>query len=143
MDFFGQYTPDQVIVSFKGYDIFGFMDGTFIDIEREEDGFTKHVGARGDVTRTQNMNRSGKITITLMMGSPSNDVLSLFYNDDEKDRDQVGPFLLKDLSGTTRVQATDAWIMKLPKIERAKEAGSVQWVFECAELVVRAGGLLP
>jgi hypothetical protein len=30
--------------------------------------------------------------------------------------------------------------MKIPDVERAKESGNVEWVFECAELEVYPGG---
>lgn len=141
-DFVNYYSPERVVVSFRGYDIAGFMDGTFITAERDEDAFSKHVGVRGDVTRTQNFNRSGKVVLTLMQGAPSNDVLTLFFNQDESQGDLAGPLQIKDLSGTTFISAADAWIVKPAKIERAKEAGGVEWTFECAELIIHVGGHL-
>jgi hypothetical protein len=34
----------------------------------------------------------------------------------------------------------EAWVMKRPKIERAKESGTVQWVFAVAKLEIFEGG---
>lgn len=137
---FQTYSPAKVTFSFMGQDITGYQDGTFIDVERAEDSFTKHVGSRGDVTRTQNLNRSGKITLTLMAQSPANDLLQARLQLDEQFGTEFGPLYIKDLSGNMRCRATIAWIMKPPKVERAKESGPCVWVFECADLFINAGG---
>lgn len=130
------YTPDKFTVSFKGVNITGFQDGTFIEVERDEDGFTKHVGALGDVTRVRNLNRAGKVTITLIQAAPTNDQLSAIASSDEQFGDGVGALLIKDLNGTTRVSSAEAWIQKWPKVERGKESLSVVWVIECAVLTM-------
>lgn len=136
------YSPDQVSVSFNGIIITGYNDGTFIDIEREENAYQKHVGSLGDVTRTRNLNRTGKCTLTLMMAAPSNDSLQAMYEQDRQFGTGIGAFLMKDLGGNTVCRAAYAWIMKSPKIERAKESGSCIWQFEMADLAIVAGSQL-
>lgn len=140
MGFFKNYSPDQVVASFMDINITGYMDGTFIEVERDEDSFTKHVGALGDVTRTKNLNRSGKVTITLKAESPVNDLLAALLQTDEQFAATYGPLSIKDLNGNMRCSATYAWILKAPKVERAKESGSVQWIFDCADLFIFPGG---
>lgn len=137
---FRTYNPAIVTVSFKGINITGFMDGTFIEVERDEDTFTKHVGATGDVTRTRNNNKSGKVTVTLTQASATNDLLAALALLDEQFGGQYGAFQIKDLSGNMKCRSTQAWIKKQPKVERAKESGSVQWEFDCAELEMFVGG---
>lgn len=137
---FRTYNPSLVTVSFKHINITGFNDGTFIEAERNEDAFTTHVGATGDVTRTQNLNKTGKVTITLTQASPTNDLLAALHLLDVTTGTQYGALQIKDLSGNLKCRATQAWIKKPPKVERAKESGSVQWEFECAELEIFAGG---
>jgi hypothetical protein len=39
-----------------------------------------------------------------------------------------------------RADGVEAWIMKRPKIDRAKESGTVQWVFSVAYLNMYEGG---
>lgn len=134
------YSPDNISFSFSGFNIVGFQDGTFIDIERKEDGFTMHTGALGDVTRTKNLNRTGKITLTLMAEAPSNDILAAIAASDETLADGVGVLQMTDVNSTVLVHADQAWVMKMPKIERAKESGAVVWIFECANLEIFAGG---
>lgn len=133
---FTQYSPDRVKVNVGGRIITGFADGTFIEIERNEDAFMTYVGALGDVTRARNMNKTGKITITIMQHAPSNDLLmSLLVADSIGD---TLPFeiTVKDLTNNMRCHAAEAWISKAPKIERGKEAAGIQWVFECANLEI-------
>lgn len=138
--FLRNYDPSQVIFSFFGINVGGYMDGTFIEVERDEDAFTKTVGSLGDVTRTRNLNRAGKVTLTLKSEAPSNDLLSALHAQDEQFGLSYGPLSIKDLNGNMRCNATYAWIMKAPKVERAKESGSVQWVFDCADISIFAGG---
>lgn len=135
------YDPSRVSVTFGDINITGFMDGTFIEAERNEDGFTTHVGSTGDVARVRNLNRTGKITITLMAQATTNNFLQAVVRTGEQfGVGDVLPLLIKDLNSNTFCRANQAWIKKSPKVERAKEAGPCQWEFECAEIWISAGG---
>ncbi len=139
---FRNYDPSEVALSWMGINITGYADGTFIEAERDEDGYTMYTGALGDVARARNLNRTGKVTVTLMASSPVNDIISAVaaLGDQFGGRTDVGALSVTDFNGTTQVAAPYAWVMKLPKIERAKEAGTVQWVFSCAQLFIEVGG---
>jgi hypothetical protein len=139
MPIFRNYSPDDVKCAFFGITITGFAEGTFIEIEREVDTFTKKVGALGDVARSRSLNKSGKITITVMDAHPINDLLATVISDDEFDGSQAGPFTMKDLFGNTEVRATNAWCMKVPKVTRAQASGNVVYVFEAASLFIKHG----
>lgn len=134
------YHTDQVKVSWNNTNIVGFAGDTFVEVERNEDSFTTYVGSLGDVCRTKNLNRTGKVTITLMASAPTNDVLALLAQEDEDSGVSYGPILIKDLNSNMLVEGAEAWVMKRPKIERAKESGTVQWVFEVAQLFQFEGG---
>lgn len=140
MSTFNQYSPSNVTLSFSDLDVNGFAEGTFIEVEREEDGFTTYVGALGDVCRTRNLNRLSKITVTLMATAPINSVLATLAQIDEDDATEVYPIMVKDSSGEMLCVGAEAWIMKRPKIERGKEAGTIQWVFMVANLTIFEGG---
>src|SRR5690242_2021423 len=137
---FKNYAPDHVSFVFKGFPIMGFQDGTFIEAERKEDGFTMHVGALGDVTRVKNLNRTGHVTLTLMAQHPDNDTLQSIADDDEQNSTGVGTLQIMDHNGNMEVHASLAWIRKRPKIDRAKEAGPTTWTFDCADLELNSGG---
>ena len=137
---FTTQSPDRIIASWNNINITGYADDTFIEIERDEDGFTFMTGALGDTTRVRSLNRSGKVTFTLMALAPVNDLLADAAQEDEDTGEGYGPLQIVDLNGTMLVSAANAWISKRPKIERAREATTVQWVLQCADLVVFEGG---
>lgn len=137
------YSPDFVDTVYGGILFTGYAE-KFITVEYEEDDFKKQVGALGDVTRTRQLNRSGKMTVTLMDASETNDLLMAFALSDRQTGQNFRPFKMTDRSSNTTVNATQAWIQKIPKIERGKESGTVEWVFEAAFLDIRVGGsILP
>lgn len=142
MSLFTNYDPARVVFTFSGILVQGFMEGTFISVERAEDAFTPSVGAAGDVTRVRNRNRTGSITVTLQAASPSNDQLSTIARIDELFGQGVKPSMVKDLNGTTLIQASNSWIRKIPQWQAAKDASGVEWVFDCAELNMHVGGSL-
>lgn len=140
MSEFHTYSPDRVIVTFAGAIINGFANDTFVEVERDEDGFMKYVGSLADVCRTRNLNHAGKVTLTLMAVASINDTLSDLALSDEVDGDTFGELLIKDLSGNMICHSEIAWILKWPKAERGKESGTIQWVFDCADIEVFTGG---
>lgn len=137
---FKNYDPGEISVSFKGLDLGGFFDGTFVSVERDEDTFAKHTGAKGDVTRVRNRNRGGKVTVVINQASPTNDRLSTFHKNDEKFGTGVGVLLIKDSNGFTVYLAKDAWLTRPANGEFGKDAQGRTWVFDCAELEMFTGG---
>jgi hypothetical protein len=137
---FANYSSDNVTFTFRGVTVTAFFSGTFIEGERKEDGFTMHEGATGSVTRAANPGKTGTVTITVMAQSADNDALQAIADRDEQFRDGFGPLQCLDHSGGGELHASIAWIRKLPKWERAKEPGQTQWVFDCADLEIKAKG---
>lgn len=135
-----QYSPDNVLLVLNNILVTGFAKDTFIELEREEDGWITYVGSLGDVCRTKNLNKLGKLTITLMATAPINDLLAAMAQTDEDDGSGFGSMQLKDLSGRMFAHGAEAWIKKRPKIERAHEAGTIQWEVTIAKLELFEGG---
>lgn len=134
------YDPKAVAVIFGGKIITGFGDGTFVVVERNEQTFNLKVGVDGEGTRAKSNNKSGKITLTLMQSSSSNDDLSAFAAADELSNTGVAPCLIKDSNGTTVCAAATAWIQKPANVEDAKEVGTRTWVIESDEVDMFVGG---
>lgn len=134
------YHTDKVLAAWNNINITGYANDTFIEVERDEDSFTTYVGSLGEVCRTKNLNRMGKITITLMASSAINDLLASAANTDEDSGLDYGPISITDLNGNMVAFGAEAWVMKRPKIERAKESGTIQWVFAVAVLSMTEGG---
>lgn len=130
-----QYSPDNVTVTIGGFDISGFQDGTFLDVEASADRFTYKVGSRGSVVRTKNLDETAKFTLTLQAQATSNDdLITLMLSDD------TFTIQIKDSAGNMFVHDDEAWVMKIPKIERGKESGPCQWIFMMPFCEMRPGG---
>lgn len=136
------YTYDPKIFSIivGGKIISGFADGTFIKLERNQQAFQLKMGTDGEGTRAKSNDNSGKITITLMQSSPSNDDLSSFAIADQLANEGVVPVFIKDGSGRTAASAATAWVQKLPDSEFSNEAQSRAWILETDGLDYFVGG---
>lgn len=135
------YDPRNVLASFGSVSITGFADGTFVNIERASDAFSKVVGAGGDVVRTRNRDRSGTVTFTLLASAPENDLLAAIAAEDELAGTGVRPIMVKELNGTTLAAAQNAWVRKVPNAEYAKEHGTREWAIDVEALDLFIGGL--
>lgn len=136
------YDPAECLLSFDGVPISGYADDTFLELEANDDSFTLQKGADGEGTRSRSRNRSMRLTVTLMQGSASNDYLSGRLAADLLSGAGAGALQFKELNGTTVVNAAEAWVMRTPTISRAKESGTVQWVFEMDAASAFVGGLV-
>jgi hypothetical protein len=134
------YDPKLVTCIIGGKIMSGFADGTFIKLERNEQAYNLKVGVDGEGARAKNNNKSGKITLTLMQTSSSNDVLSSYASADELSGAGAVPFLMKDANGSSKAAALTCWVQKLPDLEDAKEITMRTWVLETDELEMFVGG---
>lgn len=134
------YDPKKVNINFIGVPFTGFAKDNFLSISRKEDGFVTYTGADGEYSRALNRNHSGEAKIKLRHDSPTNTVLAALYVADEKFGAGSGPFMVNDLSGTAVAFAADAWIQKMPDLERGKETGEVEWVFGLGAVDIFTGG---
>lgn len=136
------YDPNDVFAIFSGHRIRMLMDGTPIEAEKTEDTFTVLVGINGDGTRSRTRNGTGTATIRTQHSSPSNDILSAIHQEDLDFGSGIRPLMIKDNNGTTLLDATQAWVMKMPKIERSNVVSPVEWVFTVFDYNVFVGGSL-
>lgn len=139
---FRNYDPARILVIFRGHQVQGYADGTFVKAVRNEKSFKTSVGAGGDVIRIRSRNKTGLVTISLQATATSNDVLQAFLDADELDGSGVGPLMIKDLNGNMLATATNAWVTKVPDMERSDDKPGTEWEFECASLVLRNGSSL-
>lgn len=137
---FKNYDPGRIIIVFKGFQIQGYADGTFVKAGRKEETFKSSVGAGGDVVRVRNRNKMGDVVVTLQAAAESNDVLQAFADLDEETGLGYGALLVKDLNGTTLYTADKAWIEKPADGEFASDSSNREWTIACAQLVMKNGG---
>ena len=134
------YDPKQVQIIIGGQTISGFADGEFINVERDEDMFTKVSGADGEVSRAKSNNKMGTMTLTLLGTSASNDILSAFAVADELSNSGIVPIICKDSLGTSTLFAGEGWVKKMPAYTASKEISTRAWVFDLAEVEIFIGG---
>ena len=133
------YDPKAVQIIVGGNQISGFADGEFINVERDEDMFTKVTGADGEVSRAKSNNKMGTMTLTLLGTSASNDILSAFAQADELSNSGVVPIYIKDSLGTTILFSAEGWVKKMPAFTASKEITDRAWVFDLAVVDVFIG----
>ncbi len=134
------YDPKKVVVTFCGVPITGYANGSFIKIEPAEDGFKKHVGADGEVSRSKVNDETCNVTLTLSQTSKSNGTLSGQYQLDRKSGKGKGPLLIKDLLGATVLFAKVAWIRKQASVDFGDEINSKEWLFDTGKASFVNGG---
>lgn len=139
------YDPGRYHIFVNGKQITGFADGTFVKVARMTPTFSSKAGAGGEVVRTRSRDKRGTVELTLLPSSLSNDDLSSMASTDEQvagGLGAVGPFMLKDLNGTTVCTAESTWVTQPADLEGAVEPANREWKLECSELKMLVGGLL-
>lgn len=134
------YNAKEVYITFGPIVITEPAPGSFVTITRDEQSFTKQVGAYGDGVRSKSNNKGGTVTVTLLQTASVNEALSAIAKLDEVSSEGVYPLMVKDASGKTLVESPGAWIQKLPDVEFAVEAGTREWVFDTDQLEMLVGG---
>jgi hypothetical protein len=134
------YDPAANIVSFLGNIFTAFGTDNAIQASFSEDLWLPAVGISGETARSRNHNESGTVTLTLLATSPENDILSNAVALDKVTATAIGPLFIKEKNGTTVLHAPEAYIQKMPDMERAKEVGTVPWVIFCPRMELHLGG---
>ena len=116
------YDPMKTSVVVDGIIITGFSDASMVVITRNEDIVTTTVGTQGDVVYSENANRSGVITLSLMVTSSSLDYLRNLA----KARKEF-MIVISDANKTPTevISAGRCRITKIPDTKKEKTAGSV------------------
>jgi hypothetical protein len=136
------YDPSKIVVTWNGVRMRGYAQGEFVKVEPNADLYNTVVGAGGQVARSRNPDESGKVTVTLLATSATNDEMTAKVQADRRTNTGWGPLMIKDLLGNTLVAASRAWIERLPDVGMSGEVGTRAWVIRCAELSVVVGGNL-
>lgn len=134
------YDPKQVSVIFNGNPLSGFTDGTFIEIEFDEDLWNKVTGADGETSRSKVNNYAGAITVTLKQTSAGNDIMNTMMQRDRRNNTGRGPIIVKDASGRTVWSARNAWIRAMPSQAFSLEAEDREWIIDTDALSGSIGG---
>ncbi len=135
------YNLADVILTLGGIPIEGGSDGDKIAIAPTGDDWTMQVGTDGEVVRSFQNNLSGRVTVTLIYGAPSNAFLSDTAKGDRETGTGVLTLSVADTRGNSLMSAESAWIMKRPEVTYGRDAGSVEWALDCAQITIEPGFL--
>lgn len=119
----------KVSLIIDGVYITGFMDGSPISAEPNEDSKIPHIGAAGDVTFAESNDETGTITVTLKQNSTSNRHL----NDLSKQRGRTFPIQVIDSNGNVKCGGTQAVVLTKPSAEWGNEVAGMEWSFYVAD----------
>lgn len=116
------YDPKKVTVIVGGRTITGFSADGVVTITKNEDSVTPSVGAKGDVTYSENANESGNVALTLMSTSSS----LAYLREIEAKRRAVSVNIsdANDADAFT-LAADNCRVMKMPDLARQKEQSTV------------------
>jgi hypothetical protein len=120
----------QTSIIVNGKYLTGFMDGTAISAEKNEDNKTPHVGADGSVTFSNSADETGMITVTLKQNSPSLAALIALA------KNKTATFPVKVIDANTnqlRCGGNQAVIVKTPSVEWGAEISGVEVQFFIAD----------
>lgn len=116
------YNFKKVTVNIDGNIVTGFMDGTGISIEKNEDDVTQHVGADGGVTWSESNDNTGLMTVTLKQVSPTLAVLRALA----AEKREFPISVIDNNGGKVRFTSTQCRVQKQPGGEWADEVGGVE-----------------
>ena len=135
------YIPYDVTVNIAGlFDIEGWAEGTFIEIEKEVSPYTYQSSMDGETSRTFVKDDNYKVTITLAQSSPSNNLLNAIHSIDVATQLGKLPLFIKDGSGSTKFFSPNAWIENVPAVTLSESLEPRKWVFKCTQCTMLVGG---
>lgn len=142
----GTYSPEDFVIIISNeemtHQVSGYIDGTFIDIERQVAASVGVVGADLTAGRVIRNNRYSIITLSLMQTSQSIDVLNHLLEKDTIKRNDEGLFsiLIKDTLGRSVWYSDQAFIGIDGNASFSTDLEGRDWVIECFNLQSTQGG---
>lgn len=134
------YNAGMIVFMYGGRKIDG-LDGTFVKVSRKAPVFSSKVGVDGKLIRSQSLDKSGTVEVTVQATSAANDYLSGLLAVDEATGINVKPLEVKDKNGLS-LHAGLGWISGWTDVEYAAEGGAYTWKFEVDNLAMFVGGAL-
>ena len=136
------YCPDDVTCLIWGKLVVdGYVDGTFIDIEKDVQPSTAVRTPDGTVARVKNTDNTYTIRMTLHNGSTANEVLTKLWQVDDLTGGRFKfPMFVKDHSGTDLFFSTSTWIESPPTLSKSASVDGRTWTFRSAFATINIGG---
>lgn len=130
------YKPSQVALHIAGYQIGGLVS---ISVSFNSSQFKTIKGIRGQNTRVRDTDTSLIITIEVLQTSVTNDLLSSIVTEDARTGNGRLEVSLSDLSGTTKIQSSNAFVESYADFELSNKLSTRTW--KISLLSTEVGGL--
>lgn len=135
------YSPEDVTVLLAGVKpIQGFIDGTFIEIDKNTQTFQPYRSADGKIARKKDNDFSYTVRFTLMSTSASNDVLDYLAKVDQLTSMGKVPLIIKDQLGSTSFYSATTWIETIPTVTFSTGISERTWVLRSSQGILVNGG---
>lgn len=131
-----EYNPREVTYIFAGSIIGGYADGTFINVERNDDSATFQRSGQGSGTRVLTSDRSGRVTATLQQTSPSNAVFQAQLTAMELSGAGIASGVVKDAGGNDLHEFETGWVVRTPPAPYGNELNNREWIVETDVLIM-------
>lgn len=118
----------------------GAIDGDYMQTTRDNAKWAREHDRAGNATRVKNNNTGGTLAITVSASDPINDVLSRAVAIDDTTDNVVGVIVIRDLNGTTLVEADGCFLEDVPDATFGNTRGQRVWVWQCAKIRRFLGG---
>jgi hypothetical protein len=123
------YDPRDINVIVNGQFLTGFAEGNFVTAEKDEENYSTHVGAKGEVSRARNADPMGTITINLKNTSPSNAVLNKLA----KSRDTFELYVVDANENAKKAGGSICWAEKPADLSWGDEIETIEWNIKIAD----------
>ena len=134
------YVPEEVSVLLCGFfALDGFVDGTFISVNKDMVPFSTQRSTDGMVSRVYNNDQTYTIELTVFSGSTSNTFLTKLWQIDEISQRGKFPFLIKDSSGSDLFFSTNTWVEGIPSLVKSNEFEPRTWILRSSQAVINIG----
>lgn len=134
------YIPSEVNVLLAGImPIEGFVDGTFVSIDKDVMPYRSRTTADGRTVRLYNSSQIYTVTVTVHNGSSANTFLTKLWQLDEITQRAKFPLMVKDGSGSDLFFSATSWIEGLPTLSKSNSVDTRTWRIKCSSAVINYG----
>lgn len=138
---FWNYSPEDVEILIGGfYPVEGLSSGTFVEVIKDIMPYTSSKSADGVVGRKYGSNSTFTVTITVMAGSPANDLFTKLWLLDEVTQMGKFPLLIKDSLGTGYFFSSTTWFEQIPPLSFGTDMGDRTWGLRSSQGIIHIGG---
>lgn len=135
------YSPADVIIVLGGVvNISGYLDGTFLEMQKDIAPYRSRRTPDGTTARLYVNDKNYTVRFTLAHTSESNEILSKIQQIDEITQLGFFPLLIKDLRGSSLFFSPAAWIEGIPNQVFSTNVEGRTWEIKATGVLSTIGG---